>query len=105
MGDVDSGKLGRSIFYTDPEIWSIGQVDYKVVTAVKVLYSYNGTSPLAYVTLDIGYSELDRLLNSTDNPAGTLLFFEDMQIYNNRKGGLYGEQLTEVQEKAKQMDK
>lgn len=102
-GIVDSGKLGRSIFYTDPEIWSIGQVDYKVVTAVKVLYSYNGTSPLAYVTLDIGYSELDRLLNSTDNPAGTLLFFEDMQIYNNRKGGLYGEQLTEVQEKAKQM--
>lgn len=100
---VDSGKLGRSIYYTDPSVWSIGQVDIKVVTAVKVLYSYNGTSPLAYVTLDIGYAELDRLLNSTDNPAGTLLFYEDMQIYNNGKGGLYGGQLTEVQEKAKQM--
>ena len=53
-GIVDSGKLGRSIFYTDPEIWSIGQVDYKVVTAVKVLYSYNGTSPLA-----VSYTHLD----------------------------------------------
>ena len=100
---VDSGKIGHSIYYTDPSVWSIGQVDYKVVTAVKVLYSYNGTSPLAYVTLDISYAELDRLLNSTDNPAGTLLFYEDMQIYNNGKGGLYGEQLTQVQEKAKQM--
>ena len=35
---VDSGKIGHSIYYTDPSVWSIGQVDYKVVTAVKVLY-------------------------------------------------------------------
>lgn len=100
---IQSGKLGRSIYYNDPEVWSIGQVDYKVVTAVKVLYSYNGKTPLAYITLDISYDALDNLLNTTDNPAGTLLFYKDMQIYNNGKGGLDEVQLRKIQDKAIRM--
>lgn len=64
-----------------------------MVTAVKVLYSYNGTSPLAYVTLDIGYSELDRLLNSTDNPAGTLLFLKTCRFTTTGKADYTGSSL------------
>lgn len=100
---IQTEVLGDGIYYTNPEVWSIGLVDTRVVTAVRPIYDMNGVTPLGYVTLDIDYRALDSLMNAADSQANTLLLYKDVLLYTGGKSRLYGEELSQVCLKAAKM--
>mgnify|MGYP002638992098 CR=1 FL=1 len=89
---IAGGGIGENIYYTEPRTWSIGLVERRVVTAIKVLYNYNGVTPLAWLVMDINYEKLEELLVSTDGLTGTMLLCNGFPIYRNSLKDLSKEQ-------------
>lgn len=96
---LKNDEIGGSIYYTGLEEWSIGLVERRVVTAIKILYNYNGTTPLAWLVMDINYDKLQELLMTSDDNTGTILLCNGAPIYSDSIQGLSEEQLQQILEK------
>lgn len=93
---IRTGEIGRNLYYMDERTWRIGQVNRRVVTAIKVLYEYNGVTPLAWLTMDINCEMLEELLHASDPETGTLLLCGDKILYMDRAGKISEEELQEI---------
>lgn len=102
-GIIDSGGVGTSIYYTEPREWSIGLVQHRVVTAIKVLYNYNGTRPLAWLVMDINYAKLEELLKAADDFTGTMLLCAEKPIYEDPLQDLSEEQMKQILSRSLEM--
>lgn len=100
---IQSGEVTEHIYYTGVNRWSIGLVERDVITAIKVLYNYNGTSPLAWVVMDIDYEKLKELLEAADACTGTFLMCNDVILFSDPAENLSEEQLFYMEKKVHEM--
>lgn len=84
-------EVGNKFVYTGVKEWSINLEKYKVLTAIRILYDWDGVTPIAVLTLDINYDELSAFIETGDKSAfSTLILYEDTILYESANKTICG---------------